>query len=100
MRASATRYFRYSPTISRAPSPFVHHGSVFAFSATTGYAIRVANGSWCLISAIARGMCQLEVTTISELKLCSTAQRFVSSALPNVLSAERSRSMQQRKNLA
>src|ERR1035437_3693057 len=48
---------------------------------------------------MARGMCQFEVTTISELKLCSRAHRLVSSALPKVLSAERSRSMQQVKNL-
>ena len=48
---------------------------------------------------MARGMCQFEVTTISELKLFCRAQRLVSSALPKVLSAERSRSMQQVKNL-
>ena len=40
-------------------------------------------------------MCQFDVTTISELKLCWRAHRFVSSAFPKVLSAERSRSMQQ-----
>src|SRR5262245_36859 len=40
-------------------------------------------------------MCQFEVTTIKELKLCSRAQRRVSSALPKVFSADRSRSMQQ-----
>src|SRR5512135_1166358 len=48
---------------------------------------------------MARGMCQFDVTTINELKLCSRAQRLVSRALPKVLSAERSRSMQQVKNL-
>ena len=45
------------------------------------------------------GMCQLDVTTIKELKLCPRAQRLVSSALPNVLRAERSRSIQQVKYL-
>ena len=48
---------------------------------------------------MARGMCQFDVTTISELKSCSRAQRRVSIALPKVLSAERSRSMQQAKIL-
>src|SRR5262245_26857124 len=44
-------------------------------------------------------MCQFEVTTINELKLCSRAQRLVSSALPKVFRADRSRSMQQVKYL-
>src|SRR5215467_5456336 len=48
---------------------------------------------------MARGMCQLEVTTIRELKLFCRAQRLASRALPNVLSAERSRSIQQVKYL-
>src|SRR4029453_3540811 len=99
MRAIASMYFRYSAKRKRAVSTLDHHGSDFTFSDITGYGVSVTSGSWCSSSAIARGMCQFEVTTIKELKLCSRAQRRVSSALPSVLSAVRSRSMQQVKYL-
>src|ERR1035437_7775561 len=99
MRVSANKYFRYSANRKRAVSMFDHQGSVFTFSDITGKAVSVTSGSWCSSSAMARGMCQFEVTTIIELKLCSRAQRLVSSALPKVLSADRSRSMQHVKNL-
>src|SRR5262245_47860438 len=99
MRAIASMNFRYSAKRKRAVSTFDHHGSDFTFSDITGYAVSVTSGSWCSSSAIARGMCQFEVTTINELKLCSRAQRLVSSAFPKVFRADRSRSMQQLKYL-
>src|SRR6185437_2929531 len=95
MRTTANRYFRYSDNIKRAVAAFAHHGLLFMFSETTGNGMSVNSGPWCSSSAMARGICQLDVTTISELKRCSFAQRLASMALPTVLSAERSRSTQQ-----
>ena len=96
MRACAKTYFRYSANSRRAGVKVRPPGLGFHLFRYDGECnqrdVRQADAS---SSAMARGMCQFDVTTISELKLCWRAQRFVSSALPKVLSAERSRSMQQ-----
>ena len=76
--------------------PSVDRSTVWVDTVKRGPMVRQVRGLGTLVPEDIRW---IPANTEGRLKLCSRAQFLVSSALPKVLSAERSRSMQQVKNL-